>query len=472
MKINITRKDIIWSYIGVIISLFSNIIMIPFIMYFLDENMLGLWYIFTSIGAIVTLFDFGFGVTFARNITYCWSGVSSLKKENISFTRNGDVDYVLMKNVLYVCRKIYGIISGSALILMLTVGTMYIIYVSRKISGYSHLIAWIFYSLATFFNLYYGYYASFLRGVGAIKEANKNTVIARTIQILFTIILLYLGAGLIGACIAYLFYGTVFRILGKNKFYNYNDIGKNIKMVDVKIEKEEMRNLFFTVWHNAWREGLISLSNYICNQASTLICSSYLSLSETGVYALGVQIASAIATISGALYTAYQPKLQSAYVSQNKSKIRKVMSLIVVSYIIIFFLGTIGALFIGLPILRIIKPDSIISVNIFLGLSIYQFLLMFRNCYTSYFSSTNRILYVKSFVISANLCILLSFIFIGPLKLGIWGLIIAQILSQLVYNVWAWPVKAHKEMKLSFFQMFLYIREDIVEYLKNRSKIK
>lgn len=468
MKINITKKDVIWSYIGIIISLGSNIIMLPFIMYFLDGDMLGLWYIFASIGAIATLFDFGFGVTFARNITYCWSGVSALKKENANFDNNGEINYVLMKNVLETCRKIYMIIAGSALLLMTTIGTLYILYVSRDVSGYSHLIAWACYAIATFLNLYYGYYASFLRGVGAVDEANKNTVISRLIQIFVTIVLLYFGMGLIGACIAYLFYGTIFRSLGKYKFYHYNNIGKNLKMVTGETKKEEMRALFFTVWHNAWREGLISLCNYFCNQASTLICSSYLSLAETGIYSLGVQIASAIATIAGALYNAYQPTLQSAYVEQNKGKVQHTMSLIVVTYILIFLLGVVGISLIGLPILRVIKPGVIVPTTVLLGLAIYQFMLKFRDCYTSYYSCTNRLPYVKSFVVSAILCVIFSFIFIGPFQLGIWGLIIAQILSQAVYNVWVWPIKAHREIEFSLFEMFSFVKSSLIKFYVKR----
>lgn len=454
MKINITKKDVIWSYIGTFISLGSNLIILPFIMYFLDGDMLGLWYIFVSIGSIATLFDFGFGVTFARNITYCWSGVSNLKKENVDFVHDSNTDYVLIKNVLQTCKKIYFIIAGTALVLMGTVGTVYILYVARKIPGHSYLVAWGCYVVATFLNLYYGYYASFLRGVGAVDEANKNTVISRLIQIAATVVLLFLGTGLVGACIAYLLYGTVFRTLGKYKFYRYKNIGDNLRKVTAKVSKDEMRTLFSTVWHNAWREGLISVCNYCSNQVSTLICSAYLPLSETGAYSLGVQVASAIATVAAALYNAYQPTLQSAYVNQDKQKMSSTMSLIVVVYMAIFSLGLIGTIFVGLPVLRLIKPETVVLTSVLLGLATYQFMLNFRNCYTSYFSCTNRLPYVKSFVVSAMLCVVLSFMFIGPLQLGIWGLIIAQILSQAVYNLWAWPMKAHREMEISFFSMF------------------
>lgn len=453
MKVRISRKDVIWSYVGTLMSMGANLLMLPFLMYFLDADMLGLWYVFASIGAIAILFDMGFSVTFARNITYCWSGAKSLKKEDVDFTSNSEPDYYLMKKVLATCKLIYGVLGGAALVLLLSVGTIYVHYVSRNINSVVPVIAWIVYAIAAFFNLYYGYYASFLRGVGAVDQANKNTVYARAAQIILTIVLLWCGMGLIGACAAYLVYGTVFRLLGKHHFYRYKNIGAHLKAIPGKIQKKEIKELFNIVWHNAWRDGAISIANYFCNQASTVICSMFLSLAEVGVYSIGVQIAQAIAQISGTLYTAYQPELQSAYISSNEEKMKKSMSIIVMTFIYLFVIGTVAVIYIGLPILKLIKPSTVVSVPVLLGLCVYQFMLKFRNCYTSYFSCTNRILYVKGFISSAILCVVLSLVLIGPLKMGVWGLIFAQILSQAVYNVWKWPYLAHKELRLSTIDM-------------------
>ncbi len=453
MKINLTKKDVIWSYIGTIMSMGANLLMLPFLMYFLDEDMLGLWYIFASIGAIATLFDFGFAVTFSRNITYCWSGARQLKEEDVVFVENSEPDYKMMKQVLVTCKIIYAILSSIALLLLLIIGTPYIIFISREITSIKHIIAWFIYAIATFLNLYYGYFASFLRGVGAISRANKNTVIARGIQIILMVVLLVLGTGIIGACIAYLAYGTVFRILGKYYFYTYQEIGNKIDSIKEKPSKKQIINMLKVVWHNAWRDGMISVCNYFCNQASTIICSIYLPLAQTGVYSMGVQIASAIAQIAGTLYNAYQPELQSAYINNNKEKMRDTMSMIVISFIYLFILGTIVFFIIGIPILRIIKSSAIVSMPILLGLCVYQFILKFRNCYTSYFSCTNRIIYMNGFIVSAILCVLFSFISIGIFDFGIWGLIGAQIISQALYNLWKWPIKAHEELELSVKEM-------------------
>lgn len=466
MKINLSKQDILWSYIGTILSMGANLLMLPFLMIFLDENTLGLWYVFASIGAIATLFDFGFGVTFARNVTYAWAGARELKKEGAELAINSEPDYRLMKKVLKTCKIIYGIIAGSALLLLLTLGTGYVIFVSREINGYTYIIAWIIYAVAVFLNLYYGYYASFLRGVGNVAQANKNTVWARLLQIILMAVLLFMKIGLIGACVAYLAYGTLFRLLGKHFFYKYKGIGENLSKVKYEPSGDEIKEMISIVWHNAWRDGAISLCNYCCNQVSTLICSAYLSLAETGTYSIGVQIASAIATIAGTLYNTYQPELQVAYISADKDKMRKTMSMIVVSFVYLFFLGTASFCVIGIPFLKLIKPSVVVSIPILIGLCVYQFILKYRNCYTSYFSCTNRIIYVGGFTISAILCVGLSFVAIGPLNMGIWGLINAQIISQAVYNLWKWPSLGHKELGLSIKDMIYIGNQETVALLK------
>lgn len=466
MKIHLSQKDILWSYIGTVLSMAANLLMLPFLVYYLDEDMLGLWYVFASIGAIAVLFDFGFSVTFARNITYCWSGAGTLKKEDVEFSTNAEPDYRLMKQVLSTCKLIYFLISSVALLLLLTAGTVYIGYISRGIAGYQHYIAWFLYAIAVYLNLYYGYFAAFLRGVGAVDAANKNTVIARVAQIIVMAALLAAGTGIIGASAAYLVYGTLFRMLGKYKFYRYQNLGEHLRAVTEKATLQQIKTMFATVWHNAWRDGAISLCNYFCNQASTLICSAYLTLAETGVYSIGVQIASAIAQIAGTLYTAYQPELQSAYINQDKAKMRRTMSMIVVVYVLLFVLGTVGVIVVGLPLLRIIKPETIVSVPVLLGLCLYQFILKFRNCYTSYFSCTNRIVYLNGFLVSAVVCVVLSFVMIGPLGWGIFGLILAQIISQAVYNLWVWPIKAHRELGLSVAQMLRLGLDEIGKMLQ------
>lgn len=448
MDIKAKKSDIIWSYIGSFMGLFSNIMVVPFVVYYLDTDMLGLWYVFLSIGSITSLFDFGFVITFARNITYCWSGATTLKKKGVATVGTGEPDMHLMKTILYTCRHIYLIISLTVLVLMLTAGMAYILHITKGITNTTIVASYLIYAVGIFLNLYYNYYDSFLRGVGAIKAANQNKVYARIIQIVLMIGTLALGFGILGMSISFLFFGTTFRFLASKKFYQYERIGDRLKQAKEPVDKKEAKEFFKIIWYNSWREGVINISHYCNTQASVLICSMYFTLRETGVYSLGVQIATAVTTLASVIYGTLQPMLQSAYVKGNVESVRKTMSLIVVTFVLSFIAGALGATVIGVPILRWIKPESIVEIPILMGIFANNFILKFRDCYTSYFSSTNRLIYMPAFITSSVLCIALSVILLEYTKLGIWGLIIAQIASQAVFNMWYWPMKCHKELKL------------------------
>lgn len=90
MKIQLNKKDVLWNYIGIIMNLGGNFLILPFLLFFLDDNYYGIWNVFVSLGGIVALFDFGFNTTFARNITFCWSGAKKLTKESVEYSDNAE----------------------------------------------------------------------------------------------------------------------------------------------------------------------------------------------------------------------------------------------------------------------------------------------------------------------------------------------------------------------------------------------
>lgn len=464
MTVRLNNKDYLWSYLGIIVSLGSNVVLLPFVLHYLSEDMYGLWGVFQSFASITTLFDFGFSVTFARNINYAWSGAADLKKTGAVYAEEGRPNFHLMKRTMTACRYVFLLLSILALLFMALPGTAYIRYICRDVSVQSALIAWAFYVVAIFLNLYYGYFNAFLRGVGAISAANRVAVIARFAQITLTVILLVGGAGIVGMGAAYLLYGVLLRLLSKRAFLRYQGIGEGLTSVQESFSPTEIKDTFLIVWHNASRDGIVTLANYLANQACTLISPLYMTLAETGVYALAVQLASILANVSGTLYNANQPVLQSAYISNDRELTRRTMSLIVVSFLLLYTVGMLALVFIGLPMLRLVKPGTTPGVAVMLGVGFYQFMLMFRNCYTSYFSCSNRVPYAKAFLFSSVLCVALA---VGMLSFGwgIWGLICAQIISQGCYNFWVWPLKAHREMRLGIQQTWEYGREELLKIL-------
>ena len=348
MNISIKKRDILWSYGSMALTMAVNLLLLPLYIYFFTPDMLGLWYVFISIGSIALLFDFGFSITFARNITYCWSGAQELKAKHVAFSESKEVNFSLLKAVLKACQSIYAILGGSALVLMYTLGMYYIGSLVSPSSRWEGYIAWAAYGFGIFLNLYYSYYISFLRGVGAITLANKSIVYARLLQMVFTIILLLLGFGIIGASIGYLIYGLGFKLFGHSYFYKYEHIGEKLRSA-TNLVTTSTADIFRTIWYNAWRDGIVSISNYISTQATIIISSFYLSLAQTGMYSITIQLTTAVAVVASTLYNTYQPAFQNAYITKDQPRLRELFSFSVTLFIVIYWVGIFGLWLVGLP---------------------------------------------------------------------------------------------------------------------------
>ena len=82
-NIRLSKKDVLWNYIGTIFNLGTGLITLPLILKFLSPAEIGINYLFLSVSSLVGLIDFGFTPQFSRNITYVFSGASKLKKEGL-----------------------------------------------------------------------------------------------------------------------------------------------------------------------------------------------------------------------------------------------------------------------------------------------------------------------------------------------------------------------------------------------------
>lgn len=453
-KIKISKKDVIWGYIGVFFSLGINIMLLPLILHYLDENEVGLWYIFLSINSMITLLDTSFSPSISRNMAYCWGGAERLEAVGVNKVNpNEETNYELMVKVIYTSRKIYFIVACLAVLVMGTVGTAYVGFVAGTIPKKVWMPAWGLFAGAIFVNIYYGYYISLLNGSGAIKESNQAIVISRLLQILSAAVLLLSGCGLTGAVLSYVVYTISYRFFSKRAFLNFKGI-EQILITKNKPKHREIIEIFKIVWPNTRKEFVISLANFLTTQATTFLCSLYYSLAETGSYGTVLQVVTAIGGFAGTFYQIFQPELQEASVSKNKSRMRDLMSVTVLIYIV-FYLGAMVLVYtIGVPVINYIKPSSPIDKKMILILGTYMFLFKYYSIYTSYISNSNRLPYVKAFLISAVSSVLLavSFQYLVP-DLGIYGLILAQIIVLLCYNGWKWPLMVHRELEVNFMQL-------------------
>lgn len=469
-KITIGKKDVAWAYIGSFFKVAANIILLPVVLKLLSDDELGIWYVFGSISQIVVLLDFGFASTVARNISYAWCGVDSLKKDSLAeISSNQETNFEYFKIVLQTCKVIYTAIAGIALIFLLTIGLFYIYSLDS-----SSVLAWILYSVGVALNMRYCYYTSFLLGVGAIAENNKAAIITKMVQIILSIILLYAGYGILGVSIAYLLSGFTLRLSSKLYFDNYENIKVHLNEVKLKSSWDEVKNTFKIIWHNASKDGLVTLSNYLNTQANTLICSSVLGLATTGSYGLSVQLSSIAATIAGIPFSSVLPKLQEKAVKRDNEGGQNLFSGAMVLFILSFFILTCIITFL-LPVIKWLKPTLIIEVPMLLAVFLLSLVNQVYHYFASLISTFNILPYTKSFIVSSVIAVLLSYFLTRFTSLGIWALVVSPLIVAFSYNLWKWPLYVLKLYNVSLLTFTknglcfsLKILNDIINRIKGR----
>ena len=449
MQISLSKKDIVWGYFAQFFMLASGILVLPAILRVLSPNEVGMNYLMLTVSSLVALFDFGFAPQFGRNITYVFSGASELKKEGIDTNSpNGEINYHLLANMIQTARFIYRRLAFIVLLFMFTVGTLYIYKVTNGFSTVQHsFLIWILFSISTFFNVYYTYYASLLTGRGQIKEAQKAMVYSKIVYIVLTLIFLKLGMGLMGVVLANLIAPFVNRYY--SYFYFFTSELKN-KISDIVITKKEKVDLFLIIWHNAKKLGLVFIGAYSINKLSMFMAGFFLPLSQIGSYGLMTQLFGIVASVAGTFFSIHQPVFSSLRIERNNRRLLQKFSLSMNIYYVLFFMGSLLIIFAGTFILGFIRSKTVLpSIGIMIIYSIVLLLEGNHSNFATLIVTKNDIPFVKASLVSGAAIALGSYFSLAFTAWGILGLVLVQGVVQLAYNNWKWPNYIFKEFNIN-----------------------
>lgn len=166
---------------------------------------------------MVELLDSGFTPTLSHSMSYAWSGARDLKKQGVVFSedRSGP-NYPLVYGILSTCRTLYFGIAVVASLVMLIAGTFYLQRIAASYLNWQVYATWGLYIASTFINLYIGYYAVVLVGIGDIFHKNKANILAKAFFLILGTIGLISGFGILSLGVAYFVSGFITRFLCKH----------------------------------------------------------------------------------------------------------------------------------------------------------------------------------------------------------------------------------------------------------------
>ncbi len=442
---HIGKREIAWSYVGTAFMIGAGVILLPFILHKMPQETVGIWNIFQTITALVLLLDFGFRPTFARNISYIFSGVKSLQRNGVAHTTSeAAVDYSLLKGTLLAMKRFYRWMALAVFTLLATAGTAYFYYILQKYSGdrQDALIAWIMLIAINCYNLYTFYYEALLTGKGYVKRAQQINMLGQAVYLALAIGLIYAGFGLTAIVASQLISTVIRRILTYRVFFT-PELKANIKSV----EPQEPKEILSAISPNAIKIGLTQLGGFMVNKSAILIGSAFLTLEQVACYGITIQVMDILARCATVFYQSYLPKLAQCRAENDLNGLKRYYILCTGSLLAVYAVGSVAWIFLGNWALDIIQSQTHFVPTAMLMVMLLISTLEHNHAVSAGFiMADNKIPFFIPSLVSGAATVLLLWIFLSPLQMGIWGLILAPGIAQLAYQNWKWPSVVIKEL--------------------------
>ena len=441
----IGKREIAWSYAGTAFMIGAGILLLPFILHKMPQETVGIWNIFQTITFLVLLLDFGFRPSFARNISYIFSGVKTLQKEGVSHAQvNAQVDYGLLKGTLTAMRRFYRWIAIGVFILLATAGTAYFYYILQKYSGdrQDALVAWLLLIVINCYNLYTFYYDALLTGKGYVTRTQQINMLGQTVYIGLAIGLIYAGFGLTAIVASQLVATIIRRVLSYRVFFT-----AEMKRSIAAAEEKDSRAVLSAITPNAVKVGLTQLGGFLVNKSSLLIGSTFLSLEQIACYGITIQVMDVLARCATVFYQSYTPKLAQCRAEQDINGLRRYYLLCTGSLLAVYAFGGLLWMLLGGWALHVIGSQTqFVPVAMLCTMLLISTLEQNHAVSAGFIMADNKIPFFIPSLASGAATLVLLWLFLSPLQMGMWGLILAPGIAQLAYQNWKWPSVIIKEL--------------------------
>lgn len=449
MQQSIRKRDFFWSYAGYIAEIAIYVVLTPVLAVMLDSFVLGLWYTFMGIYAFINIFDGGFSPIITRNASYCMSGAKALIKEGLPEINNDrQPNYQLLYSLYKTNRRLMGFIMLATLLLLFTAGTAYITYILKDGFRPEYIYAWFIFSVGLALNLYTVSLPAFLKGIGAIAEAQKCILLGRTLQMIVCVGSIFLGFGIQGLACGILIGALI--ILLSTSYY----INKLCKPHFSNIRQFDFKQTLHAIWHNSFKLLLVALGAYGITQMNTMLCSSFLGLTVTAQYGLTLQAFQAVGILSFVWMQTSIPAISVAKATSDIASQRHLLGRSAIIYYLLFALGSCLVIFAANPVLKSINAQTILLGKPFIILVMINALLEKHiSLYSNFIMCGNNIPYVKASLLSGAAVVGLALLFLNFTSLGLIGLLLSQLIVQACYNDWKWTHITCKDLNMNFFSL-------------------
>lgn len=447
MRKNSARQGMILGVLAQVLQVGVGLFMMPLALYKLSSAEIGLWYVFLTVQSLVLLLDFGFTQTFSRSFAYLFAGATRLLSEGVQHGSGKAPDPDLLAAAIIAARRLYLMVGGAALIALLSAGSWYVLNVASdarleiKTAGW----AWLLFVAGVFLNIYMQWQNSLLAGANLVADNYKITIASRLVQLVLSLVGLWICSSLLALSLAYLVSIIVFRIYGGFLIRIRLPI---TKAGDFSRSPQTPQELFRTLLPNAARLGLVSLGAFLITRFIFFAIASFQGLAISAQYAVAFQALIMIQGVAQVVFSLRLPQIAGARVHGDVKEMKRLfLQSIGFSWLVIITMG-IGLVSCGPTVLSVIHSQTPLPSSGVLVLMLVVWFLETNhaNCATLIVMS-NRVPFVKAALYSGA-GVVAGILLAGRLGCSLLAFVAVQGIVQMLYNNWKWPLQVANEIQL------------------------
>ena len=373
------------------------------------------------------------------------NGASKLTREDLPVIKKGSLDLSLLKNLIGGARKIYLIMASIATIVLLLLGTWYVLKITAgsDLSRVAVIISWLIFVVAIAMNIYFQWQTCLLQGAAKISETYKINLYGKLAQLLISVIGLSISPTIMSLSLAYLISMIVVRLATRVELRNIECL--NLAK-EIKTEHQSASEVIAILWHNSKKLGLIFIGAFLIQRFNIFVITYFLGLSISAQYSIAQQAIMVGTALAQVFFNINSPKFTIARVHHAPKEAKRILEKSLLVACLIYW--TIAFLLIefGPYILIKIHSKTVFPTTIVMTvMAIVFFLEMNHSLCATAITSVNRIPFIKSSLCS-GIAIAFGSIFVGFLGLEVIWFVVIQGVVQLVYNNWKWPMYIFKEL--------------------------
>ncbi len=438
----------------------SGVFVLPLVLSKFSEVEISFWFLLNTILGMARLADAGFGPTLIRAVSYFKAGSETLPrnveeyKKNVS--TNATPNYQGLNDLLSTTNVIYSVISAFLVLLLLTGGIM-IIWNLISMAGHPFYL-WLAYGLLVvnaFITIQTIRWGSFMTGLNFVAEMNGFKSFIGGIKVLIFITLLLLNLNityLIGVMLIETIIIFIYTKSYVNRWYRRNDIVLQKKWFFNK-------DIFQSIWPATWKTGGIFWGNYLTSYGNSIIVSQISDVKLMASFLFTQRILMFVRRVSEAPFYANLPTIYNLMATKDMPLIRKKLSVFIFLSLGLLASGLFFAGLLGNPLLNLLGIDTrLVPTFIFVVMATSLLIEENTSFHASIYLSTNHVPFLIPALATGIVTLGGGFLVVD--QFGLIGIVVVQIIAQMLVNFW-YPVLL--SFKLVKWNLFSYLH-DLTKY--------